>query len=94
MQRGEVVCVTFWVSGVGYHSYDSALERRPLQQPLADQVHVPRRVHAEADGGTREENLLVGQQQRQATRYSDSSVRRHDPVVFESPVFSLQTPAN
>ena len=69
MQRGEVVSVVLGVPGVGNHSYDGAFQRSPLQQPLTDQVHVPRRVHAEPDGGAREENSFVGQQERKAARY-------------------------
>lgn len=84
MQRGEVVCVVLWVFSVGNHSDDCALQRSPPQQPLADQVHVPRRVHAESDGGTREEDLFMGQQQRQTARYLNPFVGCHCPVVSET----------
>lgn len=53
MQAGEVIGVVLWVFGVGNNPYDCALERSTPQQPLTDQVHVPRGVHAESDGGTR-----------------------------------------
>lgn len=64
VQRWEVVSVKLWVLGVWYDSNDCALERSAPQQPLADELHVPRGVHAEPDGGTRENNLGIGQQQR------------------------------
>lgn len=59
MQGGQVVGVVLWVSGVGNHSYDGAFQRSPPQQPLAHQLHVPRRVHAEPDGGARQEHPLM-----------------------------------
>lgn len=57
-----------WVFGVWYHPYDCALERSSPQQTLAHELHVPRGVDAEPDGGTRQNHLGAGQQQRQATR--------------------------
>lgn len=83
VQRWEVVGVELWVFGVWNHSYDCALERSSLQQTLADELHVPRGVDAEPDGGTRQDDLGAGQQQRQATRESDSGFRRHGSVPRE-----------
>lgn len=87
MQRWQVVGEQLWVFGVWYHPYDCALERGSPQQPLADELHVPRRVHAQPDGGTRQDDLGVGQQQWQATGESDSGFRRHGSVVVLCFVF-------
>lgn len=84
MQRGEVVGVVLGVSGIGNHSYDSAFQRSPPQQPLADQVHIPWRIHAEPYGGAREENPFMGQQQGQTSRYLNCAVGRH--CVFRGQV--------
>lgn len=84
MQRGEVVGVVLGVSGVGNHSDDCAFQRSPPQQPLADQLHVPRRVHAEPDGGAREEHPFVGQQQRETARYLNSSAGGHCALFSEA----------
>lgn len=87
MQRGDVVGVVLGVSGVGNHSYDCAFQRSPPQQPLADQVHVPRRIHAEPYGGAREEHPFMGQQQGQTPRYLNGAVGRH---CFQRPGHSLE----
>lgn len=71
------------VSGVGNHSYDRALQRGSLQQPLANKVHVPRRVHDQSDSGTREENTFMCQQQRQAARYLHFAVACHCAKLSE-----------
>ncbi len=93
MQRGQVVGVVLWVSGVGNHSDDGAFQRSAPQQPLADQVHVPRRVHAEPDGGAREEHPFVGQQQRETARYLNSSAGGHCRLFSEaSSLFTAQLP--
>lgn len=84
MQGGKVVGVVLWVSGVGNHSYDCAFQRGPLQQPLADQVHVPRRVHIEPDCGARQQHPFMGQQQRETARYLNSAVRGHCPMFPEA----------
>lgn len=77
MQRGQVLAVLLGVSGVGDDSYDGALQRRPPQEPLAHQLHVPRGVHAEPDRGARQEHVFVGEQERETTRYLNSAARGH-----------------
>lgn len=96
MQGGEVVGVVFWVSGVGNHSYNCAFQRSPSQQPLADQVHVPRRVDAKPDGGAREEHSFMGQQKRETTRYLYSAAGGHYRCFLEasSPFIQLLLQTN
>lgn len=71
------------ISGVGNHSYDRALQRGALQQPLANKVHVPRGVHAKSDSGTRKENSFMCQQQRQTARYLHFGVACHCAILLE-----------
>lgn len=47
MKRWEILCVVFGVSRVGYHPYNGAFQRGPLQQPALHELHVPRGVHAD-----------------------------------------------
>lgn len=84
MQGWQVVGVALRVSGVGDQSYDGALQRRPLQQPLADQLHVPRRVHAEPDRGSGQQHSFMGQQQRETARDLDPAAGGHCPMFTRS----------
>lgn len=84
VESWELVRLVLRVPAAGNHPYDGALQRGSPQQPLADQVHVPRGVHAEAAGGAREEDPFVGQQQRQSARDANSTIGRHRRQVRDS----------
>ena len=94
VQRGQVVGVVLRVPGVGDQPDDGALQRGPPQEPLADQVHVPGGVHAEADGGARQQHAFVGQQQREAARDLDPVAGGHRRMVYwnASPGFARGVP--
>lgn len=78
VERRQRVEVAGRVVRVGNDAEDGALERRALQQPAPHQLHVPRRVHAGAHGGARQQHGFGRQQQRQAGRDLDGAARgRH-----------------